>query len=360
MAYRYLKGVDMSLITKEYASSSSSATYTAQLDTITGAATCNCKGFMFPRPGKVRSCKHTKAIITESGAPSVTSNETNIATNVPTSIGEAIKPMLASAMREDQSIDDFAFGWVMEEKYDGHRLLVRVEAFSVTAWTRPGADRPAAKRSLPTALALALHDLPLGLYDGELFIPGGTSSDVVRLDRQNDLRFVLFDVLEVMGTPVLNVPYSERRALLQVAYKHVGEASPVMMAEIEEVSLAGIKRIWEAGGEGAILKRIDSTYRSGWRSPDWVKVKKIDAAILTITGFVEGKNGPYSVALLENETVATKVKVLDNETLRVIEKDPSAWIGRKLVISYMGRTTSGAYRHPMWDHVLGEQEIVNA
>jgi ATP-dependent DNA ligase len=438
----------MNLKKHSFNSSSSSAIYTAMIDADSGAASCNCRGWTFKRPGKPRSCKHTKemeamygfqpGIVTgkalspkvsipagkahaadaapsapaHKSKPPVTAEAFAVAQaeverqvalvkgkrqitieddeplpaapasmTVPAAAiaafalpappepkakslepGPEIKPMLASAMLAEQTIADFENdAWIMEEKFDGHRLTLTVAPdASIVGWSRPGHDRPAAPRPLPAPLIADAKHLPAGAYDGELYVPGGTSSDVVRLDKADELRLVLFDVtaLSVLGAAGANLcdrPLSERRALLELAVSACPKGGRVHVAEQKPVSLATVQGIWAAKGEGAILKRRESIYRSGWRSPAWVKVKKVAADVLTLTGFAEGKNGPYSVMELRHDDGrTTTVKTLTNDLLRAIEKAPESYVGRCVVISYMGFTTSGQWRHGQFDHFAEE------
>lgn len=340
------------ILSQTFDSSSSSAKYTAQFDTATGKGTCNCPGWT---KRAVRECKHTKLLAAKTPTDfSLHGTKPQVLT-VP--IGPDLKPMLADAMKEHQTLDDFTGPeWIMEEKYDGHRLLVYIgtgapDSIQVDAWSRPGHDRPAARRALPTMLERELAKLPHGVYDGELYIPGGTSSDVVRLDRQEDLRFVLFDVLRYQGESTMSARLDSRRLLLEHAHRAIDNKGLVRIAGQVPVSLFGVKFIWEHGGEGAILKRLSSTYRSGFRTPDWIKVKQIAAAEFTITGFAEGKSGPCSVFKLRHDDGReTTCKVLTNAILNAVHANPSKYIGQRITISYMGFTKSGLWRHPVFDH----------
>jgi hypothetical protein len=354
----------MPVIKREYPSSSSSAVYTAQFDTETGQSSCNCKGWTMKRGDKPRGCKHTKDLEgTKVGGVTVA----KLAPPVPATpdpvtpfdtlqdsgpVPPTVKPMAASAMKEDASLADFLTPeWVMEEKYDGHRLTVIVTADKkVSGWSRPGAERPAALRPLPPALVAELVQLPVGVYDGELYIPGGTSSDVVRLDLKDKLRLALFDVVESLGKSVMDLPLIARREVLRLSVAHVA-GTRVVLAPQEPVSIKAVQGIWDRGGEGAILKKIDSTYKSGWRTPNWIKVKAIGAAELTITGYEAGKGGPNSVFLLKHDDGRqTKVKVLTNELLAAVSASPAKYVGRRVTISYMGLTSTGVWRHPIFDH----------
>lgn len=339
------------ILTQTFDSSSSSAKYTAQYDTETRKGTCNCPGWT---KRAVRECKHTKLLAADDrsgGAAGTVAKRLDAAL---TAAGPAHKPMLASAMKEGQSLDDFMNDeWIMEEKFDGHRLLVYVSPDDVAAWTRPGHDRPAAVRALPDRLRLELRKLPVGIYDGELLVPGGTSSDVVRLDLQDRLVLVLFDVLSYEGESVMNARLEQRRMVLEWAHRAIDDKSLVRVAQQVPVSVATVKAIWQGGGEGAVIKRKASTYKSGWRTPDWIKVKQIDAAEFTVTGFDEGKNGPCSVFKLRHDDGReTTCKVLTNELLAAVHKNPKSYVGRRVTISHMGFTKSGLWRHPVFDHFV--------
>ena len=349
----------MATVTKQYPSSSSSATYTAQFDPATGESSCNCRGWTVKRGDKPRSCKHTIDLTATAGGAKPSATLGRVApSNAPT-----VKPMLASAFPEGSSLADFGAGWVLEEKFDGHRLLVVVKGGKASGWSRPGADRPSAERPLPAGLAADAEALPEGTYDGELCIPGGTSSDVTRLDRKDELVLILFDAVEIMSQSLLDKPLDTRRAYLEVAVKHV-TGDRVRVAEQTAVSLDAVKAIWAKGGEGAILKKVDSTYRSGWRTPNWVKVKAIGSAELTLTGFGEGKMGPQSVMNLRHDDGReTTVKVLGNDWLRVFDEAAAhaaisggvnKYIGMRVTISYMGMTTGNVWRHPQFDHFVQE------
>lgn len=382
------------LITNTFPSSSNpSVVYTAMLDPVTGETTCNCKGWTVKKLGKPRSCKHTKKMCADAGiveSQNPLSNTVAAAVNsgaitishgpvfsgvdfapksqiiidelpakpaAPILPPAQVSPMLASAMPEDRKLRDYCTPeWVLEEKLDGHRLLVTIKDGAVVATSRPGATHGATVRTLPAHITAVALELMHGIYDAELFVPGGTSSDVTRLDKRDDLVLGLFDVLELEGKSLMAMTYRVRREMLLDSAGLIdiepGTKGPVQVLEVQPVSKQAVDKIWAAGGEGAILKRLESLYQSGYRSPDWVKIKKLEAAVLQITGFKKGKLGPNSIVELKDKNgLETAVKVLNNETLALIDKDPSAWIGKNLVISYIGKTSLGAYRHPCWDHM---------
>lgn len=301
------------------------------------------------------------------------------------------KPMLASPMTKGV-ITNWS-DWVVEEKYDGHRLIVVVGATGdVTAYTRRvGESGRPNERALPAHIIAALRLLVAGVYDGELIAPTpstdgvATSTDVTRLDLQDGLRLVLFDVFSIAGVDVTRNPYHERHAALLRIVTRVPvsklagvELAPSFAVASREDVLTFVRGVWERGGEGAILKRRASTYQAGRRSPDWVKVKKTLHAILTVVGFEKSKGTvrfpghPFAIVRLRDDAgVETTVKTKDDHELARLtdqwkalqvscdyaptpSEHPS--IGCRLVIEYQDRTRDNGYRHPRWDRWAEEGE----
>jgi hypothetical protein len=134
-----------------------------------------------------------------------------------------------------------------------------------------------------------------------------------------------------------------------------GDAGPLRVSPAYEVNSQAdidehLKRVWARDGEGLIVKRRASLYFPGKRPKDaWIKLKQEDHVVMTITGFMAGKLGPYStVKLRDTEGHETTVKTLNNILLDLIARDPGAVIGRKIIIAFQERTPDGLYRHPRW------------
>jgi bifunctional non-homologous end joining protein LigD len=96
-----------------------------------------------------------------------------------------------------------------------------------------------------------------------------------------------FDVLDVDGRSTMDLPYTERRALLeglglagprwQVPAYHVGDGASVLQASRD------------AGLEGVVAKRLDSRYEPGRRSRCWLKLKNHQRQELVIGGWLVGE-----------------------------------------------------------------------
>lgn len=264
-----------------------------------------------------------------------------------------IPPMLASALGASETIDTYSNdGWVLEEKYDGHRLIVVVhEGGLVGAFSRQGKRRDEGKPGdLTPTLKQLLAKMAPGTYDGELYIPGHVSTDVTNMLLQDKLRLVLFDMLRVGTVSIMDRQLRERRTFLEAAFKLV--KGQVLFASPQfPVSRGTLDGIWARGGEGVIAKRLAAIYQPNKRTKHWVKFKKLGAAQVTITGFTEGSLGPYSIIdAVDDHGVTVSVKALNDEW-RASVLGPHL-IGTRMVISYHEKHRSGSYREPRADHLL--------
>lgn len=350
--------------------------YDTIYDTDTGEGSCTCRGWTIKKEGKPRDCGHLKDIrkglknqggsgtITRASMAEVAAAVIPDVLTTATTTAKSVAPMLASAMTKGQTIEHFATDqWILEIKWDGHRQVVTVrDGVVLEARSRAGNTR-----DLPAHIRRALSYLPNGTYDGELIYPGGKSTDVTRADVQDKLQLVLFDVLELMGENVMRRPLRERRECLELAVQHITQATKrtdrtkggaVIFSLTFPVNRKTVEDIWANGGEGAVLKRITSIYAPGYRTADWVKVKKGGHVTVTVTGFETGDTGIAFGKTLwrDDHGHESSVKTLNNAELRRIAANPFAFVGKRLVLKYAEHLASGAYWHCFWDHWAGEGE----
>lgn len=246
--------------------------------------------------------------------------------------------------------------WVMDVKLDGHRVIIRKSGSEVTTWWRAS--------TLAPQIVAAMQFLPDGIYDGEVHIPGGVSTDVPACSLRTKMTFAVFDVLELEGESVMELPLSARRSKLEGIFETIHEPG-LLLAPQFEPTLENVQAIWANGGEGAVLKLKSSTYQPGTRTPDWVKVKGLEAHSVTITGYAPGSFGPYAITVVRfDDGTEASVKTRDFQTMKAIEDDPRHFIGRRLVIQCHRRLPGGSPRHAMfgdwenveWDHEAGSAE----
>lgn len=297
-------------------------------------------------------------------------------------MSEKLLPMLAKPF--DERIDLTKGRYVAEEKFDGQRLIVRVSD-KLEMWSRTGKDSMSKK--LSKALMKELLQLPHGTYDGELFLPGGYSSDVSNSDNVNKLHYIVFDVLEYdqhgVWVHLHAQPFHYRRRFLtdmltfaesksHLSFIHLSEIFPLQNRRDLTVL---VEKIWDEKGEGVIVKDTEAPYSPGKRTSAFMKLKECGSDVLTVTGFAESKGeimnrGKAAITVLRSDDgVWTVVKTLDDETCRKLEgrftgermmreKIAGKWVdfntahqdvGRRLRIEYHIRTPDGSYRSGRWD-----------
>ena len=198
--------------------------------------------------------------------------------------------------------------WLYEVKFDGYRLLARVDETRIKLLTRNGHDWTSKLQPLHTALA-ALK-LPPGWYDGEIVVPGEAGvPDFGALQRSfesghtKDIIFYLFDLPFCDGRDLRTLPLEVRRATLQRVLERGWETAPSDSVRFSEVFEAAPQSVLASacklGLEGVIGKRRNSIYRSG-RSADWIKLKCGQRQEFVIGGYTapQGARSGFGALLL--------------------------------------------------------------
>jgi bifunctional non-homologous end joining protein LigD len=99
--------------------------------------------------------------------------------------------------------------------------------------------------------------------------------------------YAVFDVLEIDGVPLLDLPLTERRARLEELLDERQTTVQVSAAfdDGEGLYAAALER----GLEGVMAKRPDSRYLEGRRSRDWLKLKTHRREEFVICGWTKGQ-----------------------------------------------------------------------
>ncbi|MEV0591515.1 non-homologous end-joining DNA ligase [Nonomuraea cavernae] len=176
----------------------------------------------------------------------------------------------------------------LEVKWDGIRAIVHLnEGLRVTG--RHGVDYT---RRYPEISGFGVKNAVL---DGEVVaLDRRGRPSFERLQRRMHLTdpepamlklypitYLPFDLLYLEGTPLFELPYRDRRSLLDEL--DIG-APPYFPGDSDLLTATHTQ-----GLEGVIAKRLDSPYRSGTRSPWWVKVKNLSTREVVIGGWKPGK-----------------------------------------------------------------------
>jgi bifunctional non-homologous end joining protein LigD len=210
---------------------------------------------------------------------------------------DKVPPMLARTGRLPK--DDAR--WAYEIKWDGVRAIGHVDGGRLRLAARSGRDiTPRYPELRGLGAALAGHE---AILDGEVvaFGPDGRPSfqrlqsrmhlasehAVRRLAQSDPVAYLVFDLLWLDGSPLMDLPYVERRERLlelglqgerwQTPAHHVGDGAAMLEASRAQ------------GLEGIIAKRLDCPYTPGKRSNGWVKVKNVRTTDVVIGGWLPGE-----------------------------------------------------------------------
>lgn len=201
---------------------------------------------------------------------------------------DALSPQLAT-LTEGPPAD--TSDWIWELKFDGYRLMTRVEAGKAQLFTRNGNDWTA---KMPR-LAEAVASLPLesGWIDGEVLMPDAQGiPDFQALQNAFDgeateaLVLYVFDLPFANGQDLRSLPLVERRARLE-AIANAATTDRVRFSEAFEALPSDlIASACQLGFEGVMGKRRNSAYLSR-RSNDWIKLKCSHRQEFVIGGYTD-------------------------------------------------------------------------
>lgn len=120
---------------------------------------------------------------------------------------------------------------------------------------------------------------------GRLAGPTSRRSGASWAHRSDRLRYHAFDLLALEGYDLRQVPYVQRKQLLQELLAGA-PGSLIYVEYLEADGAQAFRNACELGLEGLVAKRRDSPYRSG-RSESWIKLKCIRSDTFPIMAFVE-------------------------------------------------------------------------
>jgi len=192
--------------------------------------------------------------------------------------------------------------WVIETKFDGYRVLARVDGDDVRIFTRNGNDWT--DKLATVAQGVAALGLTSAWLDGEIVVLNDAGlPDFNRLQnaidntRTNEVVMFVFDVPFLGGHDLRAVPLAARRAVLQELFE-ARESTVVRFSQAFEVPPAQLLGAACAMGlEGLIIKRADAPYVSG-RTDTWLKLKCQHRQEFIVLGFTQRSGATREVGSL--------------------------------------------------------------
>ncbi|WP_288098967.1 DNA ligase D [Pseudomonas sp.] len=201
---------------------------------------------------------------------------------------ELIKPELATLV---EKVPDGQ--WHYEVKFDGYRIMARIDHDEVKLFTRNGHDWT---HKLPgQAEALAALHLESAWLDGEMVVVDEEGvpdfqalQNAFEAGRSDHIVYYLFDLPYLNGVDLREVPVEERRAALAAVLKVSDHPLLRFSDGFEEEPQALLNSACQMRMEGLIGKRVGSPYVSR-RSSDWIKLKCKHRQEFVIVGFTDPK-----------------------------------------------------------------------
>lgn len=124
--------------------------------------------------------------------------------------------------------------------------------------------------------SFALLQQRMNLRNQRLIVPASENIPVI---------YYAFDVLEVDGHSLMNLPLVDRRKELTRILKVSDRVKLLPYFESQDVIL---QKAQEFGYEGLMVKRRNSPYRPGQRTDEWIKFKFEQLGTFLICGWTEG------------------------------------------------------------------------
>ena len=191
-------------------------------------------------------------------------------------------------------------GWAFEMKWDGLRAIATISAGVLTLTSRTGRDVTASYPDL-AGLAEVAGEVVL---DGEIVAFGGgawpsfealqqrmnvaAAAQVRRLAAEIPVTYLAFDLLVEGGRPLVDQPYTARRARLdELGLNGPRWQTPPAFIGVPGADIRAVSR--QHGLEGIMAKRLSSRYEAGRRSGAWRKIKNVHRQEFVVGGWKPGE-----------------------------------------------------------------------
>jgi bifunctional non-homologous end joining protein LigD len=181
-------------------------------------------------------------------------------------------------------------GWLFEVKWDGFRAITRVSQGDASMKSRQDNDLtqrfPSVKKGITNAVKT-----PNCVLDGEVCAideQGRSSFSLMQQGKPGTpIVYFVFDLLELDGEPLIDLPLRERHERLKKLLDRRNKT--VRLSETFEDGDALFAVAKQQNLEGIMCKRADSRYAVGRRTRDWLKVKTHGRQEFIIAGYTKGQ-----------------------------------------------------------------------
>jgi len=178
--------------------------------------------------------------------------------------------------------------WLHEVKWDGYRAIVTLAGGEVELTSRNGNSLTERFQGVAKAVEQAVKT-PDCVLDGEVCAldEQGRASFSAMQQSSGPLVLYVFDVLEVEGEPLVDLPLTGRRERLEALLDKRNRT--VRLSAAFDDGEALFTAAGQQGLEGIVSKKADSRYQPGKRSQEWLKVKTQGRQELVVAGYTKGQ-----------------------------------------------------------------------
>ena len=244
--------------------------------------------------------------------------------NFQVSIFSPIRPMLAERIKSPQEArEKMGPQFAAEYKLDGERVQLHMQGERIILYSRSLENITNYYPDIVERIDKSLHAHELILEAEAVAVNENTGEflpfqelmhrrrkyKIAKAVQDYPITVNFFDVMLLDGKSCLNMPYKERRRVLESIIKEDSFAKIMPMklvktdGEVEDV----LENAINVGCEGLMLKQLESPYRAGARASNWLKLKREyrnelgDSLDLVVIGAFYGRGrrtGRYGALLL--------------------------------------------------------------
>jgi bifunctional non-homologous end joining protein LigD len=321
--------------------------------------------------------------------------------DTPGAVRKKQMPEVKSPMAATESKTAFSKkGWAFELKIDGIRVLAHVNQGKVVLFSRNGND---ISKKFPK-LVEELRQLPFDSFilDGEAvcYEDDGTPSfqcmlqrfqlqdqaQIAAMESKLPIEYCIFDLLYFEGWDLRAAKWEDRRALLEQMNPRT--TTMRVLDSFPEDGEVLYEHATKMGFEGVVGKKIDSKYREGIRSVEWIKVKQVHTDEFFVVGWTPGQGNrspAFGALILAQKDEDGKLRYAGNvgggfsdtlldEVMKLLQALPQTkkpfkqkveneskvtWVEPRLVaeVKFAQRTKEGYLRFPVFVRMRPEWDI---
>lgn len=294
-----------------------------------------------------------------------------------------IEPAPIRSSFKDFMWDDFS-GYAAEEKLDGARFLMFIEEgenrFSSRHKSIKDGKFSEKTDNFPYLRNLNLSKFSGTILDGEIVtgknvmdvmsVVGGSPSTALKYQMQHGwINYIIFDILKYNGIDITHEFYKDRRYLLnQIFSEYLYKLNSDYIKLINSIEVNKkdfYNNVLKRGGEGIVLKKLNSPYGT-----DWIKVKRESTWDVVIIGFEDPEemttksDGTFSRSRLAEKNLIGSIKFgqynngilipcgscsgISDKMRTEFSNNSDEFLGQVMTIKAQERTESGAFRHPVF------------